>query len=149
MKTLLDQFRPALLDPQAESLAAEVQWWTLPGLGVDDPFPVAALGQAYASYKGDLINVVVDLAKPEYTSRCTPPLPDAAVTRLRFQHLGAVLQHRRGLLRHRGGHPDAARLRRHHLGCGCGGGGDLGGSEANDRRRRQWRPFVNKHPVLR
>ena len=45
MKTLLDQLRPALLDPQAESLAAEVQWWTLPGLGVDDPFPVAVLGQ--------------------------------------------------------------------------------------------------------
>ena len=37
---------------------------------------VAALGQAYASYKGDLINVVVDLAKPEYTSRCTRPLAD-------------------------------------------------------------------------
>ena len=45
MKTLLDQLRPALLDPQAESLAAQVQWWNLPGLGVDDPFPVAVLGQ--------------------------------------------------------------------------------------------------------
>ena len=45
MKTLLDQLRPALLDPQAESLAAEVQWWTLPGLGVDDQFPVAMLGR--------------------------------------------------------------------------------------------------------
>ena len=22
-----------------------MQWWTLPGLGVDDPFPVAVLGQ--------------------------------------------------------------------------------------------------------
>ena len=45
MKTLLDHLRPALLDPQAVTLAAEVQWWTLPGLGVDDPFPVAVLGQ--------------------------------------------------------------------------------------------------------
>ena len=27
LKTLLDQLRPALLDPQAESLAAQVQWW--------------------------------------------------------------------------------------------------------------------------
>ena len=45
MKTLLDQLRPALLDPQAESLAAQVQWWNLSGLGVDDPFPVAMLGQ--------------------------------------------------------------------------------------------------------
>ena len=46
---------------------------------------VAALGQAYASYKGDLINVVVDLAKPEYTSRCTPPLPDDCwLSSLRF-----------------------------------------------------------------
>ena len=45
LKTLLDELRPALLDPQAESLAAEVEWWTLPDLGVDDPFPVAVLGQ--------------------------------------------------------------------------------------------------------
>ena len=45
MKTLLDQLRPALLDPQAETLAADVQWWNLPGLGLDDPFPVAVLGQ--------------------------------------------------------------------------------------------------------
>ena len=45
MKTLLDQLRPALLDPQAESLAAQVQWWNLSGLGVDDPFPVAVVGQ--------------------------------------------------------------------------------------------------------
>ena len=47
MKTLLDQLRPALLDPQAESLAGQVQWWNLPGLGVDDPFPVAVLGQGF------------------------------------------------------------------------------------------------------
>ena len=26
-------------------MAADVEWWTLPGLGVDDPFPVAVLGQ--------------------------------------------------------------------------------------------------------
>ena len=45
MKTLLDQLRPALLDPQAKSLAAQVQWWDLPGLGLDHPFPVAMLGQ--------------------------------------------------------------------------------------------------------
>ena len=45
MKTLLDQLRPALLDPQAETLAADVEWWNLPGLGLDDPFPVAVLGQ--------------------------------------------------------------------------------------------------------
>ena len=45
MKTLLDQLRPALLDPQAQTLAAHVQWWNLPGLGLDDPFPVAVLGQ--------------------------------------------------------------------------------------------------------
>jgi pimeloyl-ACP methyl ester carboxylesterase len=45
LKTLLDQLQPALLDPQAKLLAAQVQWWDLPGLGLDDPFPVAVLGQ--------------------------------------------------------------------------------------------------------
>jgi len=45
LKTLLDQLRPALLDPQAESLAAQVQWWDLPDLGLDAPFPVVVLGQ--------------------------------------------------------------------------------------------------------
>lgn len=45
MKTLLDQLRPVLLDPQAHSLAAQVQWWDLPDLGLDAPFPVAVLGQ--------------------------------------------------------------------------------------------------------
>ena len=45
MKTLLDHLQSALLDPQAQSLAAQVKWWDLPGLGLDDPFPVAVLGQ--------------------------------------------------------------------------------------------------------
>ena len=45
MRTLLDQLRPGLLDPQARSLAESVQWWLLPGLDVSDPFPVAVLGE--------------------------------------------------------------------------------------------------------
>ena len=45
MTTLLDQLTPELLDPQARALADAVQWWDLPGLGSDDPFPVAVLGE--------------------------------------------------------------------------------------------------------
>ena len=45
MKTLLDHLQSALLDQQAQFLAAQVKWWDLPGLGLDDPFPVAVLGQ--------------------------------------------------------------------------------------------------------
>ena len=45
MKTLLDQLRPGLLDPQARELADQLQWWDLPGLGSEDPFPVAVIGE--------------------------------------------------------------------------------------------------------
>lgn len=45
MKTLFDQLRPDLLDPQAAFLAEQLQWWSLPSVGVTDPFPVAVLGQ--------------------------------------------------------------------------------------------------------
>ncbi|BEV36431.1 alpha/beta fold hydrolase [Synechococcus sp. M16CYN] len=45
MKSLLEQLRPGLLDPQAGELADAVQWWTLSSLGIKDPFPVAVLGQ--------------------------------------------------------------------------------------------------------
>ena len=45
MNTLLDQLRPELLDPQAGALVDAVQWWDLPGLGSDEPFPVAVLGE--------------------------------------------------------------------------------------------------------
>ena len=45
MTTLLEQLRPELLDPQARELAEAVQWWDLPGLGSDEPFPVAVLGE--------------------------------------------------------------------------------------------------------
>tara|TARA_B100000674_G_scaffold402142_1_gene348086 strand:+ start:240 stop:1103 length:864 start_codon:yes stop_codon:yes gene_type:complete len=45
LKTLLDQLRPGLLDPQAGDLVDQVQWWDLPALDVDDPFPVAVVGE--------------------------------------------------------------------------------------------------------
>ena len=45
MKQLLDDLRPGLLDPQAKDLAQQVQWWSLPELAVEDPFPVAVLGE--------------------------------------------------------------------------------------------------------
>jgi len=45
LTTLLEQLRPELLDPQARELAEAVQWWDLPGLGSDEPFPVAVLGE--------------------------------------------------------------------------------------------------------
>ena len=48
MKTLLDECCPELLDPLARSLADQVQWLELPGLGTTDPFPVAVLGSGGA-----------------------------------------------------------------------------------------------------
>ena len=45
MKSLIDQLRPGLLDPQALELADQLQWWDLPGLGSEDPFPVAVIGE--------------------------------------------------------------------------------------------------------
>ena len=35
----------SLLDPQGRALAAQVQWWPLPGLGEEGPWPVAVLGE--------------------------------------------------------------------------------------------------------
>ena len=34
-----------MLDPQARELADQLQWWDLPGLGSEDPFPVAVIGE--------------------------------------------------------------------------------------------------------
>ena len=45
MKRLLEELRSGLLDPQAGALTDTVEWWSLPSLGVDDPFPVAVLGE--------------------------------------------------------------------------------------------------------
>ncbi len=45
MKSLLDALVPGLLDPQAQDLALQLEWWPLPGLGLDQPFPVAIVGQ--------------------------------------------------------------------------------------------------------
>ena len=45
MKSLLEQLRPGLLDSQARVLAEHVQWWPLPAMGVDEPFPVAVIGE--------------------------------------------------------------------------------------------------------
>ena len=45
MKSLFDQLRPGLLDPQAGALADQLQWWDFPGLAGDDPFPVAVVGE--------------------------------------------------------------------------------------------------------
>ena len=45
MKSLLDALVPGLLDPQAQDLALQLEWWPMPGLGLDQPFPVAVVGQ--------------------------------------------------------------------------------------------------------
>ena len=45
MKSLLDVLVPGLLDPQAQDLALQLEWWPMPGLGLDQPFPVAVVGQ--------------------------------------------------------------------------------------------------------
>jgi len=45
LKSLLDALVPGLLDPQAQDLALQLEWWPLPGLGLDQPFPVAVVGQ--------------------------------------------------------------------------------------------------------
>tara|TARA_B100001939_G_scaffold342427_1_gene353546 strand:+ start:1484 stop:2347 length:864 start_codon:yes stop_codon:yes gene_type:complete len=45
LKSLLDALVPGLLDPQAQDLALQLEWWPLPGLGLDQPFPVAIVGQ--------------------------------------------------------------------------------------------------------
>jgi len=45
LKSLLDALVPGLLDPQAQDLALQLEWWPMPGLGLDQPFPVAVVGQ--------------------------------------------------------------------------------------------------------
>ena len=35
----------SLLDPQGRAMAAQVQWWSLPELGEEGPWPVAVLGE--------------------------------------------------------------------------------------------------------
>lgn len=45
MKTQLEAIRRNLLDPQAAALLDQLQWWSLPELGLEAPFPVAVLGQ--------------------------------------------------------------------------------------------------------
>jgi len=45
LKSLLDTLVPELLDVQARDLALQLEWWPLPGLGLDQPFPVAVVGQ--------------------------------------------------------------------------------------------------------
>ena len=45
MKALLNSIKGELLDPKARSLAEHLEWMELPKLGVNDPFPVAVLGQ--------------------------------------------------------------------------------------------------------
>ena len=40
----MEELKSGLLDPQAQALADQVQWWALPGLQVEDPFPVAVVG---------------------------------------------------------------------------------------------------------
>ena len=37
MKSLLDTIVPELLDAQARDLALQLEWWPLPGLGLDQP----------------------------------------------------------------------------------------------------------------
>ena len=44
MKDLFEDLRAGLLDPQASQLADHLQWWSMPELDVEDPFPVAVLG---------------------------------------------------------------------------------------------------------
>ena len=44
MTSLLEELKLGLLDPQGQALADQVQWWPLPGLQVEDPFPVAVVG---------------------------------------------------------------------------------------------------------
>ena len=45
MKTQFEAIRSNLLDPQAVALSDQLQWWDIPELGIEDPFPVAVLGQ--------------------------------------------------------------------------------------------------------
>ena len=45
MKALLNSLKTDLLDPKARALVDQLEWWELPELGVDAPFPVAVLGQ--------------------------------------------------------------------------------------------------------
>ena len=42
---MLNSIKGELLDPKASSLADHLQWWDLPELGIDAPFPVAVIGQ--------------------------------------------------------------------------------------------------------
>ena len=45
MKALLNSIKSELLDPQARTLAEHLQWWELPELEIDAPFPIAVVGQ--------------------------------------------------------------------------------------------------------
>ena len=44
MTSLFEELKSGLLDPQGQALADHVQWRPLPGLQVEDPFPVAVVG---------------------------------------------------------------------------------------------------------
>ena len=44
MTFFLKELKTGLLDPQAQALAEQVQWWALPGLQIEDSFPVAVVG---------------------------------------------------------------------------------------------------------
>ena len=45
MKDLLDSIKGELLDPKASNLTEHLEWWELPELKIDAPFPVAVVGQ--------------------------------------------------------------------------------------------------------
>ena len=45
MRALLNTLKPQLLDPKARDLVDHLEWWQLPAIGVEAPFPVAVLGQ--------------------------------------------------------------------------------------------------------
>ena len=45
MKDLLDSIKGELLDPKASNLAEHLEWWELPELEIDAPFPVVVVGQ--------------------------------------------------------------------------------------------------------
>ena len=45
MRELLNSIKDELLDPKARTLIEQLQWWELPELGIEEPFPVAVVGQ--------------------------------------------------------------------------------------------------------
>ena len=109
MKALLNSIKSELLDPKARTLADNLQWWDLPELGIDAPFPVAVIGQgspllllhgfdsSFLEYRrlAPLLSQDFQLFIPDLFGFGFSPRPLDAIygPAMVLDHLDAVLEH--------------------------------------------------------